>query len=98
MSFITQRKLRTYLKQFPEDIINTIIHYIQSDICDICEYISMKSLCNITRCNKKVCIFCVHDYIKCKYCNESYCGIVCYQIHDCAQHYLEIVESGSDSD
>lgn len=98
MTFLSKSKLRTHLKRFPEDIISNIIKYIESDICKICDLISMTTLCSDPYCSVRTCIFCVHDYIKCKYCFESFCGIICYQRHDCAQHYLEIVESGSDSD
>ena len=102
MSYVSRNNLKMYLKSFPEGVVANVLSYLESDICNVCDLMSMKRICNYKWCKLKMCKFCVSSHIKCKYCNESYCGVYCFQEHDCVKHYnmynMDVVDSDTSDD
>ena len=102
MSYVSINNLKMYLRCFPEGVVANVLSYLESDICKVCDLMSMKRVCNYKWCKLKMCKFCVSSHIKCKYCNESYCGVYCFQEHDCVKHYnmynMDVVDSDTSDD
>ena len=100
--YVSRNSLKGHLKCFPDGVIKNIVSYLESDMCKVCDLMSMKRICNYRWCKLKMCKFCVSSHIKCKYCNESYCGMYCFQEHDCVKHYnmynMDVLDTDSSDD
>ncbi len=96
--YVSKKKLEKYVSNFPKEVIDLIFQYL--DICNICDLLSIEVICENALCRKKMCMFCVHTYSKCKTCGDRFCGIYCFQKHRCEEYFqtLEIIDSGQESE